>query len=204
MKAVAIASLLLLGLAGPAAAQFTGPVAPGAWTITNIGTLTGGSPTLGTAIFSPPTQLALTGSNSLSPDGPGGFSPSCAGGFFQTLGPCQLQVTVNVPGTYSFSWAYQTSDSAGPGGDLFGVIVDSTRILLSDSGGANAQSGTRTFAAGSSFGWFINCTDCIGGSASATISQFAFARAVPEPETYALLIAGALLTAADVRRRRRG
>jgi len=203
MKAVAFASLLLFGLAGPAAAQFAGPVAPAAWTITNTGTLTGGSPTLGSATFSTST-LALTGSNSASPDGPGGFSPSCSGGFFQTLGPCQLQVSVNLPGTYTFSWSYLTSDNAGPGGDLFGVIVDSTRIVLSDSGGANAQAGTRTFAAGSSFGWFINCTDCIGGSASATISQFAFAQAVPEPETYALLVAGALATAVGVRRRRRG
>src|SRR5437764_754447 len=187
MKAVAFSSLLLLGLAGPAAAQFIGPVAPATWTVTNAGTLTGGSPTLGTALFST-TQLVLTGSNSLSPSGD---APGCAGGFFQTLGPCQLQVLRSLPGSYSFSWSYLSSDLAGPGGDLFGVIVDSTRIQLSDPGGANAQSGTRTFAANSSFGWFINCTDCIGGSATSTISQFTFAAAVPEPETYALMLAGA-------------
>ncbi|HEX2539699.1 MAG TPA: PEP-CTERM sorting domain-containing protein [Caldimonas sp.] len=98
-----------------------------------------------------------------------------------------------MPGIYSFSWSYLTTDTAGPGGDLFGVLVDSSRVLLSDPGGANAQSGMRTFAAASSFGWFLNCTDCIGGSATATISQFDFmAAAIPEPETYALLLAGAL------------
>ena len=199
MKSVAFASLALLGFAGPAAADFSGPVAPATWTVTNTGTLTGASPTLGSATFTT-TQLALTGSDSLSPSGD---SPSCAGGFFQTLGPCQLQVTRNLPGTYTFSWSYLTSDAAGPGGDLFGVIVDSNRIQLSDPGGANAQSGTSTFAANSSFGWFVNCTDCIGGSATATISRFAFAAAVPEPETYALMLAGVLGLAARLNGRRR-
>ena len=199
MKSFAFAFLALLAFAAPAAANFTGPVAPATWTVTNLGTLTGGSPTLGSAIFST-TQLTMTGSNSLSPLGD---SPSCAGGFFQTLGPCQLQVTNNQPGTYSFSWSYLTSDAAGPGGDLFGVIVDSNRIQLSDPGGANAQSGTRTFAAASSFGWFINCSDCIGGSATSTISQFTFASATPEPQTYALLVAGMLAGALRLRARRR-
>jgi hypothetical protein len=194
MKSFAFALLALLGFAGPAAADFTGPTAPGNWTVINTGTLIGGSPALGSATFST-TQLMLTGSNSLSPSG----APSCSGGFFQTLGPCQLQATISMPGTYSFSWSYLTSDDAGPGGDLFGVIVDSTRIQLSDPGGANAQSGTRTFAAGSSFGWFINCTDCIGGSATSTISQFAFAAAVPEPESYALMVAGVVALAARIK-----
>ena len=199
MKSVLFASLALLSFAGPAAADFSGPVAPATWTVTNTGTLTGGSPTLGSATFST-TQLVLTGSNSLSPSDD---SPSCAGGFFQTLGPCQLQVTRSLPGTYSFSWSYLSSDAAGPGGDLFGVLVDSNRIQLSDPGGPNAQSGTRTFAANSSFGWFINCTDCIGGSATSTISQFTFAAAVPEPETYALIVAGVLALAARLKGRRR-
>jgi hypothetical protein len=140
----------------------------------------------------------MTGSNSISPSD---FSPGCSGGFFQTLGPCQLQVTLNMPGTYSFSWSYLTSDEAGAGGDPFGVIVDSTRIQLSDPGGANAQSGTRMFAATSSFGWFINCSDCIGGSATATISQFGLAAAVPEPETYALMVVGVLGLVARLRGR---
>jgi hypothetical protein len=133
-----------MGFAGPAAANFTGATAPANWTVTNTGTLTGGSPTLGTATFST-TQLMMTG------------------------------------------------------GDLFGVIVDSTRIPLTDPFGADAQSGTRTFAAASSFGWFINCTDCVGGSATSTISQFTFAAAVPEPESYALMVAGVLALAARLK-----
>src|SRR5205085_12592804 len=129
--------------------------------------------------------------------------PGCGGGVFQTLGPCQLQVTINTPATYSFSWSYLTSDDAGAGGDLFGVFVDSTRIQLSDPAGALAQSGTRSFSALSSFGWFINCTDCIGGSANATISALAVTAAVPEPESFALLLAGALGVLARLRNRRR-
>jgi len=199
MRSAAFALLALLGFVGPAAANFTGPTAPANWTVVNTGSLIGGSPTLGSATFST-TQLMMTGSNSISPSG---LSPGCSGGFFQTLGPCQLQVTINTPGTYSFSWSYLSSDDAGPGGDPFGVIVDSTRIQLSDPGGADAQSGTASFAASSSFGWFVNCSDCIGGSATVTISQFALAAAIPEPETYALIIAGVMGLAARRAGRRR-
>lgn len=193
------AFVILAFLVGPVFADFTGPVAPGNWTVTNTGTLTGGSPTLGSATFTA-TQLSLTGSDSSSPSG---LAPSCAGGFFQTLGPCQLQVTSSAPGTYSFSWSYLSSDLAGPGGDSFGVIVDATRIPLSNPGGADAQSGTESFVAASSFGWFINCSDCIGGSATATISPFAFVAAIPEPETYALMVAGVVAVAVRLRSRLR-
>ena len=200
MKSFALAFLVLLGAVGPAAAvDFTGPVAPANWTVVTTGTLTGGSPTPGTATFST-TQLVLTSGNSSSP---GGDAPSCSGGFFQTLGPCQTQATIGLGGTYSFNWSYLTTDSAGPGGDIFGVIVDSTRIQLSDPGGAVGQSGSRSFTAASSFGWFMNCTDCIGGSATSTVSDFTFATAVPEPETYALFLAGILGLSARLRSKRR-
>src|SRR4030095_11742070 len=121
MKSTAFACIALLGFIGPAAAQFTGPLAPANWTVTTNGTLTGGAPTLGSATFST-MQLVMGGSDSLSPSGD---APSCSGGFFQTLGPCQLQVTNSLPGSYTFSWSYLTADTAGPGGDIFGVIVDS-------------------------------------------------------------------------------
>ena len=201
---LAVTALVLSGVTGSAfAVDFTGPVAPGNWTVGNVGTLTGGSPALGTAVFSP-TQLVLTGSNSLSPP-PGGETPACAGGVFQTLGPCEVRATIGgLAGTYAFSWSYLSSDTAGPGGDLFGVIVNGTRTVLSDPGGAIAQSGSSSFSVASSFGWFINCTDCIGGSATATISNFAFTQAIPEPSTYGLMLAGLAALGAAVRRRREG
>ena len=161
-----VAGFVLSALAGPAFADFVGPLSPGNWTTSNSGTLIGGSPTLGSAVFTS-TQLTLTGSNSFTAN----EAPGCSGGVFGFAGPCQVQTTIPLGGTYSFNWSYLTTDGAGPSGDIFGFLVGSTQHQLSDPGGALAQSGSVTFTAPSSFGFFINCTDCIGGSASATVSS---------------------------------
>src|SRR3954451_17458425 len=89
---VAVAGPLVAGfglsaLAGPAFADFVGPLSPGNWTTSNSGTLIGGSPTLGSAVFTS-TQLTLTGSNSLSP---ANDEPSCLGSTFGFAGPCQCR-----------------------------------------------------------------------------------------------------------------
>ena len=117
-------------------------------------------------------------------------STRCVGGTYAFAGPCQIQTTIALPGTYSFHWSYSTVDPDGAAGDIFGVLVNGVRTQLSDPGGsAISQSGDRTFAASSSFGWFVNCTDCTGGAATAVITNFAVAP-VPEPSTYALMAAG--------------
>ena len=161
-----VAAFVLSALAGPANADFIGPLSPGNWTTSNSGTLIDGSPTLGSAVFTS-TQLTLTGSNSFTAND----APGCLGATFGFAGPCQVQTTIALGGTYSFNWSYLTTDDAGPSGDIFGFLVGSTLHQLSDPGGAIAQSGSVTFTAPSSFGFFINCTDCIGGSASATVSS---------------------------------
>ena len=197
-------AVLLAGLcAGPAlAAGFTGNTDPSVFAVSNIGTLTGASPTLGSALFSA-TQLTLAGSNSISP-APASQTPGCSGGVYSTLSsPCQLQVTLARPGVYSFNWVYTSADADGPAGDIFGVIVNGTRIALSDLGGAVAQTGSASFLATASFGWFINCTDCIGGSAQATVSNFVLS-AVPEPQSSVLMLLGAVGLGALQRRLRRG
>jgi PEP-CTERM motif len=198
MKTIALAALIAgAGFCASAHADFTGPTAPANWTIVNSGTLIGPSPTLGAAVFSP-TQLVLSGSNTLADD------LGCTGGVYSVLGPCRTSATFAAGGTFSFNWSYLTADGAGPAGDIFGVVVNGVFTQLSDPGGAVAQSGTASFAASSSFGWFVNCTDCIGGAATATISSFAIAQAVPEPSTYALMLSGIGALGLLVRRKRRG
>jgi hypothetical protein len=189
---------LMAAVALPAWAGFDGAYAPGNWNVQNIGTLTGGSPVPGSAVFSA-LQLVITDSNTVSPD-PANYAPGCQGGAYgDDSSPCRTLVSIATPGTYTFSWSYLTTDFGGPGGDIFGVIVDGTRIALSDPGGPVSQAGVRTFTAGSSFGWYFNCTDCIEGAASATITNFA---AVPEPSSTMLWGAGGLALAGCWRRSR--
>ena len=195
-KTIALAALTsIAAVCVPAHADFSGPTAPASWTIANTGTLIGASPTFGTAVFSP-TQLVLTGSNTLSDE------LGCSGATYSVLGPCATTASLALNGTYSFHWSYLTGDGGGPAGDMFGVTVNGISTTLSNLGGAVAQSGDATFAA-SSFGWFLNCTDCIGGAATTTISNFTFTQAVPEPETYALMLAGLGALALMAGRKRR-
>lgn len=191
------AALVAGWFAGPAhtAVQgFTGPFAPGKWSTVATGTIIGGS---GGTVTIDPSTLTIVGGN-----GPttGNFAPACVGGLTGFPGPCQISfTTTTVMNPFSFDWTYRTVDSEGPGSDLFGMLIDGVRLQLSDPGGAVMQSGHRSISAGSSFGWYINCTDCIEGAATATITNFQ-AAAVPEPGTIALLAVGVVL-AGRVRRR---
>jgi hypothetical protein len=185
--------------ATPALASFIGPTDPSHFTVSALGVLGGVSPTQGSATFTT-SQLTLVGANAIS-SSPAAMAPACAGGVYSVLGPCQEQAVISGAGLYSFHWAYTTADPDGPAGDLFGVIVDGSRTTLSDLGGAIGQSGNYAVSAASSFGWYMNCTDCIGGAATAVITNFNVA-SVPEPGSLALVLTGALgLGVASLRRR---
>ena len=188
-------SLLALAatvLCGAASADFSGPTAAANWTVANTGTLTGAPISIGMAAFTL-AQLTLTGANAAT---------GCAGGVYGFAGPCQMQATINLAGIYSFDYVYGTLDADGPMGDIFGVIVNGVRVspFISDPGGAVTQSGTRSFVASSSFGFFLNCTDCTGDTATVTITNFNLSP-IPEPSSLALWLAGGLVAAVSVRRR---
>lgn len=185
-------ALATLAACGSASAAFTGDAAPGNWAVSNLGTLTG-TFSLGTALFSS-SQLVMIGSDS---------SSGCTGASYGVAGSCELRVSLNQPGIYSFDYSYVSLDSDGPGGDLFGVVVNGTRVLpqISDPGGAVAQIGTRSFTATSSFAFFLNCTDCLGGKSTVTISNFNVSP-IPEPSTLALWLAGGVAAGGMAWRRR--
>jgi len=153
--------------AGAGIIGFNGAFDPSQWNTTITGV-----PTMGTAVFdATQTVLTITGG-----DDPGG----CTSG----ANSCEIQITTNSGGPISFHWEYSTADFTGDAQfDPFGMLVDGLPILLAIPGAGPIQSGDATISAGSSFGWYINCTDCVEGGATATISLFA----VPEPASLALL-----------------
>lgn len=196
------AALLAASIALPAhgaVSGFTGSYAPGTWTTSVSGNLTGAA---GGSASVTAAMLTLTGGNDVGPD-PANFAPACIGAVSGVPGACQIQfVTTNVLDNFVFDWAYVSNDSSGAGNDLFGVLIDGVRTQLSDPGGAINQSGHLLVGATSSFGWYVNCTDCIEGAAVATITNFQ-AGVVPEPGVVALLGAG-LVAGGVARSRRRG
>lgn len=168
------AAFVALGAVDSAQAfDFTGAYAPSNWTLTN--TTANGYVNTSNA----PSSISITGGNNGS-----GWS-----------GKTTYTTTALISGLLNFDWSYGTNDW-GPGFDPFGFILNGTFTQLTNNWGANLQSGafSTTVAQGDIFGFGINTTDNIFGSATATISDLD-APPVPEPvSTLGLLIgAGAML-----------
>ena len=181
---IAFAALALTsGISAHAGVQgFTGVYAPPNWTTTVLGNLTGGA---GGSTVMNSTTLTITGGNAISPNPP--FGPACTGAIFGIPGPCEIHITIGqIQNPFVFDWSYASLDSSAAAADFFGMLIDGVRIQLSDPGGAPTQSGHVTRNAVSSFGWYINCTDCIEGGATAVITGFKAGLQTPEPGTLAL------------------
>jgi hypothetical protein len=184
LRGFIFAVIVAFGIAASVPAEaltigFNGLYDPAQWTTTRLG-----NPPLGATVISN-TSLTITGGDSVA---------GCVGGNAGFLGPCEVDFTSKNPrAVFSFHWDYNTTD-IGAGFDQFGVLVDGSRIVLSDLGGALHQSGDISFRALSQFGWFINCTDCTGGGATTTITNFV--AATPEPGSLMLLGLGLVALAA--------
>jgi hypothetical protein len=194
-KRLFVAAALAVTVSSPGAAAtvsgFSGPFDPATWTTTIIGNV------------APPGADANEGSVSAGSSAvtlTGGDDPAAIGCLSGFQG-CEVRFTHSVTGfvSFSFHWDYLSLDAAAAQLDQFGLLLDGLKVDLSDPGaGLHSQAGDFSFTAVNSFGWFMNCGDCAGGSASATIS--AFSAAVPEPTSTSLILVAMLSGLAALRR----
>jgi len=167
---------LLLAAAGSAHAAFEGPYDGASWTQI----LNGGSVSLSAM----PDLLTMVSSD----DGEGPDNTD-------------FTITAAASGFVTFTWGYLNGDIAGSGLDPFGYLKNGDFTQLTTNDLFTPQSGTVSFevAAGDTFGFRIFATDSILGSSTAAI--YGFTAPVPEPETYALMLAGLGLVGFMARRR---
>jgi hypothetical protein len=125
------------------------------------------------ALTSPGSADISAGGATVTLVGGNSTTGGCSGAQFGfNNGPCS--VSANYPGggrTFSFDWNYTTTDSAGSGADIFGMIVDGKVVPISDPGGPQTQSGHIDVVAQNSLQLFVNCTDCTNGAATTNVTS---------------------------------
>ena len=167
------AAAILLGVSLAASAQFSGPYAPANWMSNHLPDATFDT---GSADFSgAPASVTLVGSDN-GFDAPSEF---------------QLTAVAATGGTFSFNWAYRTTDlDADPTLDQAGYYIGNARYQLSDNLGAVDQSGSSFLQVnqGDVISFWVGTTDNLGGGATLTISNFS--APIPEPGAAALMALG--------------
>jgi hypothetical protein len=182
VHAIAVLALCLSLPAGATIFGFSGSFAPATWAPAIGGDVfpSGPSNDGGVNTAGAPNSITLTGG-----DDP--LGPAYADGSSCSLGTFSCEVRYTHPSLglspISFHWTYTSNDSAGPQLDSFGVLLNGVHLQLSDPGGASNQQGNASFSGLATFGFYMNCGDCVGGNAVVTISAFA----VPEPAAISLV-----------------
>ena len=163
----------LLGFSMTASADFSGYYAPSNW-------LVGHAPDNATDFGSvdptgAPGSITLIGSDS--------GSGSASRVDFSIMAP--------AAGTFSFNWAYSSTDSGGAFFDAAGYPKNG-QFQLTDNFGDTSQSGQLSLSvvAGEVIGFHVTTRDNGFGSASLTISNFS--APVPEPASVAMMALGLL------------
>lgn len=185
--AMTATALITLSLSTPAAAALNGDYGIDHWATTNTNDGNG-------VVAATPDTVTMTSSD---------FSLIDASPVESWL---SYGLTVTRDTQLAFDWRYETQDMSSSF-DVFGYTVDGVFTPLSQEGLSflEVQSGRQSLslAAGSRFAWSLRSVDSEGGSAVVRLSGLS-AQAVapvPEPATYALMIAGLGLVAGAARRR---
>jgi PEP-CTERM motif len=107
----------------------------------------------------------------------------------------------------TFDFLYTTNDSGGSFFDPAGYVINNVLFQISpqNSNGPTSFSGSVSFAvnSGDSFGFYVRSRDSIFGRADVLVTgDFFTGGAIPEPETWAMMIIGFGLTGSALRRRK--
>jgi hypothetical protein len=118
------------------------------------------------------------------------------------------QYTEIVPfrALYTFFWEYTTFDVDGSSFDPAGYLVGAVYTQLTANGQPQFSVQSGSFAvelfAGEEFGFYVNGTDGVLGRGQISFGLESTKPIVPEPATWAMMIAGFGLVGAAMRRRK--
>lgn len=125
------------------------------------------------AALASPGSVTVSGDSVTLVGGNSTDAAPCAGAQYGfSTAPCSVSAQLQKSaGLQKLDWSYSTSDSSGPGGDIFGVVLDGRVVNLSDPGGPQQQSGSIDVSGSNTVAFFLNCTDCTGGAAQTTVTR---------------------------------